>query len=298
MRGVGAVALIFAAACAPAAGGGADDPAPARGPAVPAPAPAGEAEAGASTEREGRGRAVMLQPHPDARIVVQRVDTISMELPAGSQVQTFQRTAYISSVAERSGDEYRMTFVLDSVVADSGSFMPPDSLAAAAGSRWTARLLPDGQLLDLTLDSLRGRPRSGVGDQTARTIEVLYPVIPPEGVRAGAVWSDSVNTRVETSGFNVHERGLVRYTASEGGGGLRVVGTGTLRQEGSGTQFGQELEMSGEGNRSITYRLDDNGQLLGASGTDAAMLEIIVPAVGQTVPLTQNSRFDVTVTAR
>jgi hypothetical protein len=256
------------------------------------------ADAGATTEREGRGSAVLLQPHPHARIVVQRVDTVSMELPAGSQVQTFQRTAYISSVAERSGDEYRMTFVLDSVIAEAGSFLPPDSLAAAAGSRWTARLLPDGQLLDLTLDSTRGRPRTGVGDQTARTIEVLYPVLPPEGVRSGAVWNDSVNTTVETAGFNVTERGLVRYTASSAAGGIQVVGTGTLRQEGSGAQFGQELEMSGEGSRTITYHLDGDGRLLGAQGTDGASLQIIVPAVGQTVPLTQNSRFDVTVTAR
>jgi hypothetical protein len=290
-----AATLLIAGACAPA-GSGAD----------PAPAPAGAAgtvppppaDAGATTEREGSGRALLLQPHPAARIVVERVDTVSMELPAGSQVQTFERTAYISSVAERSGDEYRMTFVLDSVVADSGSFLPPDSLAAAAGSRWTGRLLPDGQLLDLTLDSTRGRPRTGVGDQTARTLEVLYPVLPAEGVRAGAAWSDSVSTRIETSGFDVHEHGLIRYTASETGGGLQVVGNGTLRQEGSGIQFGQELAMSGEGTRTITYRFDDDGRLVGADGTDAAMLEIVVPAMGQTVPLTQNSRFDVTITAR
>ena len=292
MRRLLAVSVLLAA-CASGASEGAR-------PATPAPAgPAGvPADAGATTEREGRGSAVLLQPHPHARIVVQRVDTVSMELPAGSQVQTFQRTAYISSVAERSGDEYRMTFVLDSVIAEAGSFLPPDSLAAAAGSRWTARLLPDGQLLDLTLDSTRGRPRTGVGDQTARTIEVLYPVLPPEGVRSGAVWNDSVNTTVETAGFNVTERGLVRYTASSAAGGIQVVGTGTLRQEGSGAQFGQELEMSGEGSRTITYHLDGNGRLLGAQGTDGASLQIIVPAVGQTVPLTQNSRFDVTVTAR
>jgi hypothetical protein len=289
-----AVSVLLAAACAPASSGGAR-PAPAGAPSGPAPAPT---DAGATTEREGRGTALLLQPHPHARIVVQRVDTVSMELPAGSQVQTFQRTAYISSVAERSGDGYQMTFVLDSVVADAGSFLPPDSLAAAAGSRWTARLLPDGQLLELTLDSTRGRPRTGVGDQTARTLEVLYPVLPPEGVRAGAVWNDSVNTTVETSGFNVTERGLVRYTASAAAGGVQVVGTGALRQEGSGMQFGQELEMSGEGTRTITYRLDGNGRVLGARGTDGASLQIIVPAVGQTVPLTQNSRFDVTITAR
>lgn len=292
MRRLLAVSVLLAACASGASESARPGPAGApTGPAVPT-------DAGATTEREGRGSAVLLQPHPHARIVVQRVDTVSMELPAGSQVQTFQRTAYITSVAERSGDEYRMTFVLDSVIAEPGSFLPPDSLAAAAGSRWTARLLPDGQLLDLTLDSARGRPRTGVGDQTARTIEVLYPVLPPEGVRPGAVWNDSVNTDVETSGFNVTERGLVRYTATSAAGGLQVVGTGTLRQEGSGTQFGQELEMSGEGSRTITYRLDGNGRLLGARGTDGASLQIIVPAVGQTVPLTQNSRFDVTITAR
>jgi hypothetical protein len=293
-RILGSAILVSAAACAPAATGG---PAPAPAGAPPAAA-APAADGAATTEREGRGRALRLQPDPHARIVVQRVDTVSMELPAGSQVQTFERAAYITSIAERSGEEYRMTFVLDSVVAEAGSFLPPDSLTAAAGSRWTARLRPDGQLLDLTLDSVRGRPRTGVGDQTARTLEVLFPVLPAEGVRAGAAWSDSVSTRIETGGFNVTERGLVRYTAADGAGGIQVVGTAALRQEGSGSQFGQELEMSGEGSRTITYRLDANGRLLGASGTDGAALQIIVPAVGQTVPLTQNSRFDVTITAR
>lgn len=296
MKALLAAAFLTAGACASAGGGAGPDrtPAPA-GPAAAAPAaPTGP---GATTEREGRGRALLLQPHPHARIVVKRVDTVAMELPAGSQVQTFERTAYISSVAERAGDEFRMTFILDSVVAEPGSFLPPDSLAAAAGTRWTARLLPDGQLLDLTLDSLRGKHRTGVGDQTTRTLEVLYPVLPADGVRAGAAWSDSVSTRIEASGFDVHEHGLVRYTAADAAGGLEVVGTGTLRQEGSGTQFGQQLEMSGEGSRKITYRLNSSGQLLGAAGTDGAMLEIVVPAVGQTVPLTQNSRFDVTITA-
>lgn len=294
MKGLAAAALLITGACASASGGG-PEPA-AAGPVTPAPAaPAAD---GATTEREGSGRALLLEPHPHASIVVHRVDTVEMELPAGSQVQAFDRTAYISAVAEPTGDAYQMIFVLDSVIADSGSFLPPDSLAAAAGSRWTARLLPDGQLLDLTLDSTRGRPRTGVGDQTARTLEVLYPVLPEEGVRAGAVWSDSVSTRIEAGGFNVDEQGLIRYTATEGGRGLQVVGTGTLRQEGSGMQFGQELAMSGEGTRRIVYRLNEAGQLLGAEGTDGASMQIIVPAVGQTVPLTQNSRFDVTITAR
>lgn len=290
-----ALALLAVVACAPAAR--TDDPAPA-GAAAGAGAAPSSADATPTTEREGRGRAMLLEPRPYSRIVVQRVDTVSMQLPAGSQVQTFDRTAYLSAIAERSGDGWSMTFVLDSVNAGAGSFLPPDSLEAATGTRWTAQLRPDGQLVDLAMDTVRGRPRSGVGDQTTRTIEVLFPVLPDEGARPGGAWSDSVETRIETGGFDVIERGLVRYTAQDEGAGMRVTGEGAFRQEGSGTQFGQELAMSGEGRRTITYRLDGRGQLLGAEGTDSAELEIIVPAMGQTVPLSQKSRFDVVISGR
>lgn len=291
MRALGAAFVIFAAACASGAAGG-PEPAEPAGPAADG-APAG------AVEREGRGDAVLVAPHPHASIVVHRVDTVSMDLPAGTQVQAFERTAYLSAVAERSGDAHQMTFVLDSIVAPEGSFLPADSLAAAAGTRWTARLLPDGQLVDLAMDTVRGRPRTAVGEQTTRILEVLYPVLPEDGAKAGGAWSDSVETRTQTSGFEVTERGTVSYqAATQGRGGLQITGRGTFRQEGSGTQFGQELEMSGTGERSITYRLDGNGRLVGAEGTDGAVVEIIVPAVGQTVPLTQNSRFEITIAAR
>lgn len=289
-------ALVFlCAACASGAGPEPANPSPSSGgreqPAAPAE--------GATTEREGRGKAVLLAPAPHASIVVRRTDTVAMELPAGTQVQSLERTAYITAIAERNGDEHRMTFVLDSILASAGSFLPADSLAAATGARWTARLLADGRLLDLTLDTVRGRPRSSVADQTTRIIEVLYPTLPAEGARAGATWSDSVATHIETGGVDVNERGVVRYTASQlAGGALEIVGEGVFQQKGSGMQFGQELEMSGEGRRRIAYRLDESGRLLGATGTDGATLEIIVPALGQTVPLTQNSRFDVTFAAR
>ena len=295
MKRVSAVAFLLTAACA---SGTTEAPAPEPQPVNREPAPAAPTGAGVTTEREGDGRALMLDPHPHAAIVVRRVDTVAMELPAGSQVQAFERTAYISSVAERSGDDYAMTFVLDSVVAGAASFLPADSIEAARGTRWTGRLLPDGQLVDLKMDTTRGRPRTGVGDQTTRTLEVLYPVLPEDGVRAGAAWSDSVDTQIETGGFSVNERGVIRYTAVERGGALELTGRGTLRHEGSGSQFGQELEMTGEGTRAITYRLDRGGRLVGASGTDGAALEIIVPAMGQTVPLTQNSTFEITVAPR
>lgn len=290
-----ALALLLTAACAP---GVAQPEGPA--PADPANGAAAQPEAGAAVaEREGRGDAVELQPDPHAIITIRRVDTVSMQLPTGSQVQVFERAAYLTAVAEQGGDAHRMTFTLDSVVAAPGGFLPPDSLTAARGTRWTARLLPDGRLVDLAMDTVRGAGRTGVGDQTTRMLDVLYPTLPPDGVRAGAAWSDSVATTTETGGFSITETGVIQYTASSGdAGGFVVVGEGVLDQDGSGMQFGQELAMSGQGRRTITYRLDRNGRLAGASGTDSAELEIIVPAVGQTVPMSQSSRFDVTIAAR
>lgn len=286
-----AAALVLAA-CAPAGGG--NDPipaAPAAGGTPAVPARPGEA----AEESTGRGRAVRLDPHPYARIVITRQDTAAMQLAVGTQQQTFDRTMYFTSIAERAGEGHRVTFVLDSVRAAAGTFYPADSIQAAEGSRWTATLHPTGRLADLQLDTLRGRRRSAVGEQAMRMLEILYPVTPEAGVRGDASWTDSVRNRYQAGGLDVTERGLVRYRAAPGADGFEVTGEGRMTQEGTGTQFGQQLEMSGDGTRRVVYRIDGDGRLLGATGSDSAELEIIVPAVGQTVPVSQSGAFTATV---
>ena len=61
--------------------------------------------------------------------------------------------------------------------------------------------------------------------------------------------------------------------------------------EGSGTSFGQELSIQGDGTATGTHRLSAEGRLLEASVGDSVGMAISVPAVGQTVPTVVTSRY-------
>ena len=65
----------------------------------------------------------------------------------------------------------------------------------------------------------------------------------------------------------------------------------TFERTGTGGQATQPMEMAAGGTRRGVYQFARGGSVLTAEGADSAEITISIPAVGQTVPVSQRSTW-------
>jgi hypothetical protein len=278
---VAATLMLAACGSAPSRAGEPGAPTPEPGPAVPGiPEPTG----------------VVYRPIRDAGYTLQRHDSLTLQLPGGaSQQQLIDRTAYLNLTLLPDTLGYQVSIVLDSLQASAGGVPAAlDSLVPAWGTRWTARLSPEGELSALTADR-----STTIGDQVGPTLRSLFPSLPSGGVRTGMEWTDTTDVPIRADAFDATEHGITSYRAVESDDprakkAIKLESNGSYQRAGKGVQFEQQLEMSGTGTRTAVHYLSQDGALLSARGSDAGDLTISVPAVGQTVPVKQAGNYTIT----
>jgi hypothetical protein len=227
---------------------------------------------------------------PGTSYAYERRDSLTLQLPGGAtQVQQFNRTAFLTVALAPEASGYRATIRLDSLRQEVGGTLPADSLLRAEGTRWTGAVSADGKATDLRADRA-----SGVGDQVGASLSVLFPVLPTGGARQGSAWSDTVQRTLRADAFDATERAATDYRAVKTDGRALVIeARTTFERAGKGGQAAQPMEMASHGQRSGTYRFAD-GSVLAAEGADSAEMTITVPAVGQTVPVSQRATWRLT----
>jgi hypothetical protein len=179
--------------------------------------------------------------------------------------------------------------VLDSLRAlATAEPVAPDSLALLRGLRWVATLSSTGQLSNLTVNR-----STTMGNQLTHHLRLLFPVLPAGGARAGAEWSDSVSFPLKADAFNATEQAKSSYRALDDGKGLKIESRGTYRRSGSEIRREDRLDMTATGKREGVAVFARDGRLLSAEGQDVGDMTIVVPSVGQTVPVNQWSRYQI-----
>ena len=246
----------------------------------------------------GRGRAVSYSPVQRKAYRLEHRDSLVMQYPGGaSQTQARDRVAFLRLTLAQAPVEgtYRVTVSLDSLEAlESGTPVPADSAAAARGTVWSGTLSSVGTLSPLTAD------RSGtLTDELAGHLRLLFPALPQDGVREGMQWTDSTQYPLVSDAFTGTESSVTIYRAAnkeEAGGrdAIPLETTSKYTRSGKRVQAEQELEMTASGTRTGVHRLGVDGVLVSAQGTDTGEMEISVPALGQTVPITRSSTYAVT----
>jgi hypothetical protein len=285
----GALLLALAQACS--SSGGATSP----GTPTPKPGPGENGNAPAPPEG-GHGPAVTYKPVRDARYRLEHHDSLSLQYEGGAvQQQVKDRVAFLRvTLAEGAAQNgYTVSVALDSLAAvESGQPAAPDSVAAARGTVWTGTLSPSGQL-----SALSGNRSSTLGDEIASRIPLLFPALPPGGVREGMEWTDTTQRKVVADAFPVTETAIMTYKAAnteEQGPQQKAIelqSSGTYSRSGTRIQADQELQMTATGNLKEVHHLGLDGALVSAQGTDTGEMTISVPALGQTVPVTRASRY-------
>ena len=252
---------------------------------------------------------VRLEPAADAVVryategtlhyALHRRDTTEAQMPSGEvQTQAFGHTAYLTVQFEGPGNQpppHPVRILLDSIALDPDANLPLVVLDSAAGVVWTGQMRANGTLAELTAD----RP-SSVADLVRSQVQQLFPPLPPNGVQAGAQWTDSLDTTMRLTGFDA--QALTEAVSSAGSvvqdSGRRVLPITTIRTaavKGEGTQFGQAMKVEGTAHDTATTRLGLDGRMLESVGSGQSDFTITVESVGQAVPVKQRSRYRVTL---
>jgi hypothetical protein len=222
------------------------------------------------------------------RYALARRDSVIATMPGGdTQVQILGRTAFLTLTWVAADTGTRLTATVDSIVPDSGLTGLAMMLDSARGSRWTAFRRPEGHLV-----ALAGGTRSLVADQIRDQLQLLFPLLPPEGLRPGATWTDSTKAVARVSAFEATEAALTASRAASmttASGTLPLVVVRTRTATAEGMQFGQPMTLRATGSDTLTYQIAPDGRVLSAEGVRLTDLVIDLPSSGQSVPAQERS---------
>ena len=283
-------AVLSAAACAGASSAAAPAAAPASPPS-PAPRPPA-APPGAD--------AIHLGPSLLRYVIERRIEihqaVQGQESTSRLGFRVFA-TATIRGPADSAG--YPTTFLVDSIVPDSGIALPVTvNLSAARGLTFHGVLRPDGELRRSTPSD------SGVAQALAQvlgTFRDFYPHFPAGGLKLGAMWTDTISRSDAVGAFDkltVTAINTSHASALEDRGGVHSVRIDIGSQitlAGNGSQGGQPLTLTGTGSRTSVEFVAVDGRYLGGETLDSTHLTITLPLQGLAVPVQQVSHATVKV---
>lgn len=186
------------------------------------------------------------------------------------------------------GDTLAARMVVDSMVHTGSAFAPGD-LAAIRGATFTAQLAPNGQLTGFS-----GNDSAGLHNQVANALREFFPRLPEGGVRPGAAWADTVERAVNAGGLPLTIRTVSHHAATGhaawGGEEALVIETRSdYTMQGEGSQAGQPLTLEGSGRRHLREYLGADGQFVGSVAADTATFDVLLTALGMTIPGRQAS---------
>jgi len=230
------------------------------------------------------------------RYELYRRDSTVAQMPSGeSQTQAYGRTAYLTFRLAPDDSGAQVSIVLDSIALDADANISMAALDSSAGTQWTGHMDQNGAFGTLTPDRI-----SGVGELVRSNLQGMFVTLPQGGARQGAKWDDTSSRPLRLTSFDATAE---VQTHSEAGSvtqvdrrrALPVSSTRASTFAGSGSQFGQEMEVQGSSADTLSSRLGLDGVLLGVEGRGASDFKIVVSAVGQEVPVKQSSQYRLTL---
>jgi len=264
------------------------NPTPAN-PAAPPPAPP------PSSPTQG----VRLGPSALRYVMAQTIH-VEQELPTGPQTLEYGLRVFfavtITGPADSTG--YPTTVTIDSIVADSGTSLPPMaiSLNAAKGLTYTGRLQSKGEFRSTTVsDSVASQALSPI----VGAFKNFFPRLPAAGATLGASWTDTTTENNRAAGTvtitSVNRSNAVKWEERNKTRSLRIEVISDFTIKGGGQQMGQQYDISGTGRRNGIDYVAADGRYLGGESQDTTSMTITLPVQGLTIPRKQMSKSTVTV---
>jgi hypothetical protein len=210
--------------------------------------------------------------------VVTTAASIDVEGDTTPTADTVETTFVARLLLERAGSRLFVSGTIDSLTTRGSARL------TSAGAAGQIRFHGEGTAFGFLTSFVPDVPAAC--DSPAEAIvatarDLLIPV--PERVSVGSTWSDTVISTICRGGVPVTTTAVRQFTVRGlaphvGTQALEVERRAELAVAGSGTQFGQSVSVTGQGNATTTLFLDlAGGGLLGSSGESAATVTFTGP---------------------
>lgn len=234
------------------------------------------------------------------RYVVHRRLHIQQALGDQTQSQDVGTRIFLATAITGPADSvgYPATFVVDSMVPDSGTPAPiVENVTKVRGLVFAGRVVARGEFVN-ALASDSATAQSVV--QLIGNFRDFLPRLPAGGLTPGATWTDTVEITQKGTGSEVSRRAITQATAAAwedhlGTRSVRLVGRQTYIVTGSGKNAGQPFDLLGTGAGSGVSFIAADGRYLGGEWQDSTSLMVRLPVQGLAVPVVQLTRTTVAV---
>ena len=264
-------------------------------PANPSPSPAAPPY-GQPSEPAPSGKGLQLRTEGTFRYSLWRRDSVVAQMPSGeAQVQVTGQTAFVTVNLQPVSEGAQLSATLDSVRPDADVTFSTTILDSLSSSKWSGKLTRAGWV-----ESVTATTHSLLADQIRDAIKLLFPVV-GDNAGAGSTWQSTapaVAARLSVVDLDesVQVVGTAGAAANENGQKfIPITVIRTTTGQGSGSQAGQPIDLAATGRDSLVYHLGNDGQVLAAEGERVRDMTLTATAVGQTVPVTQESRLKFTL---
>lgn len=181
--------------------------------------------------------------------------------------------------------------------------MSPD-MNAVKGKSFDMILSPLGSEVDVTGAEAITYEMAGETRSVASGFKAFFPDMPAKPVQIGDTWpsnatveekTGSINIKIDTQNVNT----LEGFETIDGMNCARISADVTGTISGTGNQGGMDLTFSGTvKGKDIYYFAVKEGLYVKSVSEAASQLSIDVPAAGMTIPATQTSKGEITLSAR
>ncbi len=222
------------------------------------------------------------QAHVEQEVMGQ---TTSLDVSTGALVSV--------AVAEATGN-LGVAITIDSLRVSMPSGVPgPDSADLASARGKTVRLVtsPLGATISFT-------PPDSVGlalQQVAAGLRDFLPLLPSGTPDSGVSWTDTSSTSLPTAGLTVtvrttRQHRVIGWEDRRGTRALHLATTAAYTVSGSGESQGQQMELSGGGQRTGETYVSAAGVYLEGAFADSSLINAHVASAGIVVPVRSRSR--------
>ena len=267
---------------------------------APTPAPSAPSAASPPVTAAPRPPEAVRYGPSALRYVIHRRLHIQQALGDQTQSQDVGTRMFVAAAITGPADSvgYPTTFVVDSMVPDSGTPAPiVENVTRVRGLVFAGRVAPRGEFVN-AFPSDSATAQSVV--QLIGNFRDFLPRLPAGGLSPGAAWTDTVEITQKGTGSEVSRRAITQATAAAwedhlGTRSVRLVGRQTYIVTGSGKNAGQPFDLLGTGAGSGVSFIAADGRYLGGEWQDSTSLMVRLPVQGLAVPVVQLTRTTVSV---
>lgn len=203
-------------------------------------------------------------------------------------------------LAETGPEALTLEIVHDSI-SITGSPSPVEDFSAIYGEPVVVVLGDRGEVREITLpESL---PASAARLDFETTYRTFFPTLPAGEVEPGTTWSDTLDQTSDQNGLDLSVRRINHYTVAgqtqhAGRDAVQVDYTTAIELEGTGSQQGAEISLSGTGSGNGSFFFDpEAGLYLGGGESTEVKMDAFIAAGGQNqlIPIVTTRQENVTL---